>query len=362
MKLLTQPIFDGYHGTTYVLASLAAILVAALLGVAYGRRLAGQGVTAQTVFQGGFRGWVLLGSFIGSCLVLQVISTRPERFSPELTSQLGLAMWGVIKALVAFMAGMAVPLSGGQARRYPALVAAVALVGVAFVQKTENFLYAPVYPEVKGGRLALDGTILQTTNVTCTPTALANALRRFGVATDERESARVLGTTRFGTTNDALALGVRRFGLHPYFVAARPETLRRANRPAIVTTFIGVYHSVALDGTLPDGRFQIIDPLVGRGKYDDKKLKKLLAKDTAVVISDRPARTVDVEAPAHVVRQVQHMLRREGLRPGTSGDYDEYTEDAVSVFQGRYGLAATGRVDEATWLLLTGPDQAPARR
>lgn len=58
------------------------------------------------------------------------------------------------------------------------------------------------------------------------------------------------------------------------------------------------------------------------------------------------------------VRSLQYLLRGYGITPGTaapgstiptSGNFDEATEKAVDVFQRRYGLPETGKVDEAVW-------------
>lgn len=341
----------------YFLLTLLTMALAAGLGYVYGRHLSQHGITGATIFRGA-RGWVFLVTFMALCGLLQVITAKPDLWSPEVSSRVELWGWGVIKLLVVFMAAMAFPLSRQDVRRSPVLVCAVSLLCVLLIQVAENYTFVPVFTQLKGPRLASDGSILQSSSVTCTPSVLANLLPVFGLSSSEKECARLLGTKRFGTTMTELMNGVRKFGLYGYYVSSAPYHLRRMNRPAVLSvtlTWINVLHSVALYKNLPDSKFLIIDPSVGKVEYTQEKLSKLLRDKKAVILCDRPIVRIDQESPRQLVENTQRILMQEKYLSTITGLYDEYTVQAVKAFQAHWQINPTGDVDDLTYLLLTGP-------
>ncbi|MFI9763079.1 L,D-transpeptidase family protein [Streptomyces sp. NPDC051963] len=62
------------------------------------------------------------------------------------------------------------------------------------------------------------------------------------------------------------------------------------------------------------------------------------------------------------VRELQARLRQVAwLFDGPTGTYDDLTEQAVKGFQGKRGLARTGRTDEVTWQRLLGMTSEPGQ-
>ncbi|WP_329014146.1 L,D-transpeptidase family protein [Streptomyces sp. NBC_01601] len=62
------------------------------------------------------------------------------------------------------------------------------------------------------------------------------------------------------------------------------------------------------------------------------------------------------------VRELQARLRQvQWLYDGPTGEYDDLTEKAVSGFQGKRGLARTGRTDTVTWQRLLAMTHRPGR-
>lgn len=341
----------------YFLVTLLAMVLAAGLGYTYGKYLGQRGITVATVFQGA-RGWVFLVSFMALCGLMQVITAKPDLWSPEVSSRVELWGWGIIKLLVVVIGAMAFPLSKPRAQRHPLLIAGISLVCVLAVQTAENYIFVPVFTQLKEPRRGADGSILQSSNVTCTPSSLANLLPIFGLASNEKECARLLGTKRFGTTVTELISGARKFGLYGYYVSSSPDHLRRMNRPAVLTVipkWIKVLHSIALYKNLPDGKFLIIDPLQGQGKYTAQQLSQLLADKKAVIFCDRPLVRIDQESPGYLVERVQRILQQEKYLAGITGAFDEPTIQAVKAFQTHWQIYASGDMDDLTYLLLTGP-------
>src|SRR5438128_466763 len=117
----------------YFLLTLLAMALAAGLGYGYGLALSSRGLTTATVFQGA-RAWTFLVTFMVVCGLLQVITAKPDLWSPEVSSRVELWGWGIIKLLVVFMGGMSFPLSRQSTGRYPLLVSFVSLFCVLVVQ------------------------------------------------------------------------------------------------------------------------------------------------------------------------------------------------------------------------------------
>lgn len=333
----------------YYAISLGLLTLTAILGYGYGKSLAGRGVNVNTVFRGA-RGWAFLGTFIASCVVLQAVAIKPDLWSAELSSSVQLWIWGFIKVLVVFMAAMAAPLSGARAKRYVGVVSGLAFGCLLLIQAAENYLFMPYYLKLKQPRITADGTILQSSNISCTAAALANLLPLFGIQGSEKETARALRTTRFGTTTSDLLTGLKAFNLHGYYVSSSPEHLLRMNRPAIITTWIGVRHSVAVYRKMPDGKMMLIDPMVGKLRFLPKEVGNQIIDKKAVVLSDRP-----VPLPEAAMAEVQEILHWEKYLDRITGAYDPQTQQALKAFQSRYNVSPTGKMDELTYLLLTGP-------
>lgn len=348
------PVFLAWSDLGLTLALLVLVIP---LGWLYGRRLARQGLDLNSAFETGPRGWILLLGFLGVCLGIGMIYRMPSLFSPEVMGWLEPASWLTAKSGAVFLAAMAVPLGGSQRLQ----VLGVSVLGgfcVLALLGLQGWLLRPVSPSEIYVRQARDGSILQSTSVTCTAVALANALRLFGIEASEAETARILGTRDSGTTQLQLLKGVQAYGLSAHYVSVRPEHLVRMNRPAIVSIDLHVIlHSILVYGHDAKGNLLTIDPMAGKGKLTPQQYLGKLKTSEGVVLTDRPLPDVHPESPRFLIEQVQGILHREGYLKDVNGQFDFAMVEALKAFQAHWQLPARGVMDAQTWLLLTGPDQ-----
>lgn len=323
---------------------LTAVFVVAVLplGRLYGRRLAAAGLNLNTAFETGARAWVMLLGFLALCGLLGLVYRLPQLLSPLQLAILEPASWLVAKSAAVFLAAMALELGQGRSREV-GIAIALATCCVLGVLGVEGWMMRPVDPAKIFARRARDGSILQSTDVTCTAAALANAVRLYGIETTEADSARALGTRASGTNQLQLMRGVAVYGLQAHYVDVSPERLVRMNRPAIVSIDLGVVlHSILVYGHDLRGNLLVIDPMSGQGKMTPARYRQLLAIQRGVVLTREP-------------------LPQGAAAEAVLAEGDSKGPDALRAFQQRWQLPADGRLDETTWLLLTGPQQPQLR-
>lgn len=141
-----------------------------------------------------------------------------------------------------------------------------------------------------------DGVCRQTTSATCSPAAAATILRLYGLQTKEAEMSRLCLTTIDGTSMRGLYRGLilttRQKGLVVSPLSCTIDDLPR-HTPAVLSVGLqtgakadprftskwgwapGVTHSVVLIRVLPDGRYDIGDPSVGRETWDRLAIETL---------------------------------------------------------------------------------------
>ncbi|HEY9839495.1 MAG: peptidoglycan-binding protein [Candidatus Sericytochromatia bacterium] len=346
------PLFLAWSDLLLTLLLLCAILP---LGWFYGRRLARRGLDMNTAFEKGPRAWIVLLGFLGLCVMIGVIYRLPHAFSPGLLAILEPASWLAAKSGAVFLAAMAVPLGQGRRRA----VMAAGLLGsfcVLAVIGLQGWFVRPISQKEIFVRIGSDGSILQSTGVTCTAAAFANALRLFGIEASEAESARVLGTRDSGTTDRQLLSGAHYYGLFAHYVSVRPQHVVRMNRPALVSFDLKVIlHSILVYGHDAKGNLLIVDPISGKGKLTPKQYAGKLKINDGVVLTDRPVPELTPDSPKFLIHRVQTILQTEGYLASVSDTYDGAMTEAVKAFQSHWQLPASGRIDDQTWLLLTGP-------
>lgn len=137
----------------------------------------------------------------------------------------------------------------------------------------------------------------QTTRATCSAASAATLLSMHGIPATEGEMARLCLTTDAGTQLLGLYRGLRikTDGTGGKVVPFRGdlETLRQANRPAILTVGVdywqpadpryvadwgwvrGMFHTVVFLGFTDDGKVEIGDPGVGRERWDERGIQDL---------------------------------------------------------------------------------------
>lgn len=342
---------------------LTFILLALLipLGHLYGKRLANRGLDLDTAFATGPRAWIVLLGFLGICVIMGVVYRFPYLLTPAQLSVLEPGSWLAAKSGAVFLAAMALPLGGAQ-RQKVLTAAGLGAFCVLAVLGLQGWFLRPISPSEIRVRQARDGSILQSTSVTCSAAAFANALRLFGIEASERESARLLGTRDSGTSQGQLLNGASHYGLFAYYVSVRPEHLVRMNQPAIVSIKLGmILHSILIYGHDAKGNLLTLDPMSGKGKHSPARLLDQLSVQEGVVLTDQPVPQVEPDAPGYLITRAQQILKREGYLTSISHTYDADMISAVEAFQQRWNLPINGRrINAQTWLLLTGPE-APQR-
>lgn len=341
----------------WIVSSLAAVVVAPVAFL-YGQKLKKAGFDVDTAFQKGPRGWVVLFGFILLMAALMICTRYPRLLHPAIMVYFEPMTWVMVQMAMLFMGMLAFPLSHAKPKAYPWTLLVLAFVGMGGVQQLQHYFNRPVDPKSIRVRIGSDGAILQSTNVTCTAAALANALRLFQIQSSEKECARVLRTRDSGTTDIQLLHGVRQFGIYGYYVPITPLYMLRLNRPAIISiNLLVIWHSVLVYGHDAKGNFKVIDPAAGVGVYTPEKYQKKLVQNEGVVLTDQPVPNITPESPAHLLLPLQEILKQEKYLATVNGLYDDAMHSAVKAFQTQFKLKPTGVIDEFTYLLLTGPQQ-----
>lgn len=349
------PLFIAWFDLALTALMLAVVIP---LGMLYGKRLAARGLNLNTAFEKGPRAWIVIFGFLALCGLIGLTYRLPHLLTPAALGLLEPGSWLVARAGAVFLAAMAAPLAGGSGGRQVRQAALLGAVCVIAVTGLQGWFLRPIAQKQIWARHARDGSILQSTSVTCTAAAFANALRQFGIEASEAESARVLGTRDSGTSQAQLINGARHYGLFAHYVSVRPEHVARMNRPAIVSVDLRVImHSILVYGHDPKGNLLVVDPISGKGKLSPQRYLDQLKVREGVVLTDRPLPEVNADSPAFLIRRAQAVLVAEGYLKQANGVYDAAMSAAVSTFQRHWQLPVSGHIDDTTWLLLTGPSE-----
>ncbi|MBT9547467.1 MAG: peptidoglycan-binding protein [Candidatus Sericytochromatia bacterium] len=353
--LMIGPIFLQIQDLWLTLLTLALVFP---LGRKYGHTLAKQGLNLDTAFQTGLRKWGFLFGFLTVCGLIAAIYKFPHLLNPWVLGVLEPAAWLAAKGGALFLAGMAGPLGKNAKKAEVIALYSLACFSTLGVQGLQGYFLRPISQSSLFERISSDGSILQSTNVSCTAAAFANALRLFEIEATEKEVARILGTRDSGTSQIQLLNGLRKYGLFGHYVSVLPEHLARMQRPAMVSVDLFVItHSILTYGSDTKGNILIIDPVSGKGKLTADQFRKKLKETQGVVLTDRPLPTVDAESPRFLQKQVQEILLHEKYLKERPSNWDNSTRAALKAFQIQWKIPATGQVDDLTWLLLTGPKQ-----
>lgn len=252
------------------------------LGYVYGRKMRFQGKYLDSAYAG-WRSWLILGLFLLAMLLLMLAMRLPYAFPIVIGAYMEPLGWGLIQGTIAFLAASALPLSNQ--RRQAMLFIWVGLFAVALIQAAELWVNQPFPQDKLFERRAEDGSILQSSNVTCTAAALANALEGFDYDSSEKEVARILGTRRSGSTDDQVLKGIAAFGLKSRVVPVSAQQLGALDKPVMITVDLhGLRHSVVITGNDAKGNLRGIDPTAGRVVYTPQRLDKLLISQRGIQI------------------------------------------------------------------------------
>lgn len=340
----------------------ACVLGAWLLGQRYGARLAQQGLSLENVLSTGRRPWLFLVSFLSLCGgVAAVYKLPPGYLHPYWLGVFEPLSWALTKSAPVFLMAMAFGLKPqGKKQRQElktlALLTGVALVGIQAVQSP---FVRPIDPKTIQVRKAKDGSVLQSTNVTCTAATLANGLAFYGIETTEAESASRLGTRRSGTALHQVLSGVSHYGMVATAVQATPDQLIRLRRPTVVSVWLmgDILHSILVYGGDAHGNLFIIDPMSGKATYSQKHYLKQAARSYQLVLTPEEVPEIGPHSSKQQLREVQLALHEQGFSTPQDGLWSTELSLAIRQFQRQQGLPEQGRLDPLSWLVLTGPRQ-----
>lgn len=115
-------------------------------------------------------------------------------------------------------------------------------------------------------RVAPDGFLLQSTGYSCSPTAMANLMRLYGVPSTEGEMAMAMEMQLTGSGQEEIARGFASQGWEYYDTMTTFPELLANNRPCLVTVRLPEYHMILHSCALlaiTDTLVQFADPLRG---------------------------------------------------------------------------------------------------
>lgn len=317
-----------------MIIEIILFVFAFLFGYLYGKSLKNKNIDVDNIFVDFKRKTIFLGLLIFIFLFLVFITKFSYLFPTDIVLFMNNGFGKVLIMSILFLAGVSIPLSTNKPKHYSPIIISFALFCIVFVKYIESYIFYPVYKEITFTKIAKDGSILQTTNDTCTAASLANVLKTFKINSTEKECARILGTNRFGTSHAQLLKGLNKFGLTGYEISSSPENINRVNKVMIVSIwFTGIRHSIVIYGKDDKGNLLAINPINGKETYSQASLKKIIADDLAIVILEKPIINIDENSPEIFIRQIQQVLKKEKYLSLVNGQYDFDTINSIKSFQ-----------------------------
>lgn len=262
-------------------------LLALPLGLVMGRRLAEQGVELEH-WLSGWRGLAILGAFMAAMVSLMLTLRFPYILPIYVVALLEFLSWALVQALVLFLAALSWQMQPQQRQRI--LVSFIAVLAWVGVESARAWVNQPYPSDKLFARVARDGSILQSSGVTCVAASLANVMHGLGRPITEQEAAEVLGTRRSGTSDYQILKALNHYDLDFRLVSVSPETLKTLPKPIFISIdLFGINHSVIIDGVDDEGNLLGVDPTVGRVVYTPARMAKLLNSPRGIqVVQGRP--------------------------------------------------------------------------
>ncbi|MGF1495779.1 MAG: cysteine peptidase family C39 domain-containing protein, partial [Elainellaceae cyanobacterium] len=265
--------------------------------------------------------------------------------------------WSLMRIMLLGICGVAITVSWYTARRQVMAVVLVGILGLAAFVGAERYLLSPIHGSLTDN-LQESGVFRQTSDSSCAPAALATLLRVWDISTTESQVAELAQTSRMGTSMPQLIVAAQSFGMDGHELSPSLATLRRINRPGILSVWLKngnrkLPHAVALLGADSQTYF-IADPAHGQiFALSPQELAEIWRQEYVPIF--RPDEL-------YITRQeTVHSLRSLGYLPHSqTADSDapvssEAIAKAISQLQEDHGLWATGTLDDETRLILTGP-------
>jgi predicted double-glycine peptidase len=326
---------------------IITLLVGALcwmLGLRVGRVMLRQGATANDLFVG--NKWIVipvLVLYIG--LVVLAVNLPQWQGLPLNWRVYGMQVsWTLIRVFLLGVCGVGYAICWKTARNQIGYLLIVAVLGVSCFAGVEGYFLAPIHGQL-ANNLKPNGVYRQSGDSSCAPAALATLFQRWQRPdVTESVAAKQAGTSRVGTSMAQVLGAVHQLNMDGVELSPTWEQMRQINRPGIlgVWQFSGsrkLAHAVALMAMTDDSAI-VADP--ARGKYIALKrpeFEKMWRNEYLPVY-----RSTDDELS--ITKAISYLKQR-GYKTGD-------TVAAIRAFQTDMGVAATGKLDRQTVLLLTG--------
>lgn len=249
--------------------SVLTMIVAALLGVVYGRRLHARGLSLRVRVR--IRDLPLIPLsivvLVGSLYLTNYLGNRPHLFwyiPTPIEYRLTPALWALklIMVIFAFTSVVTVAvLFESKGRR---TLIAISVITAFSVEGLARYAHRPTLPPLV--ERTRDGGVLQTSPATCAPAACATIAIHFGHQITEAEMAGIFNTTADGTTPSQIIYGMRSLGfeVHKKYSPARdPNDI---TPPAVLMVAYGAQpdgHAIVYMGP-SGGAYEIWNPQFGR--------------------------------------------------------------------------------------------------
>jgi predicted double-glycine peptidase len=315
-----------------------------MLGLRLGRLMLRRGATANDVFVG--NKWIVapvLALYVG--LVVIALNLPQWQALPLAWRVSGMQVsWTLIRVSLLGACGVGYAICWKTARNQIGYLLLIGALGLGCFTGVEAYFLSPIHVQLSN-TLRPNGVYRQSGDSSCAPAALATLLQRWNMPqVTESIAAKYAGTSRMGTSMAQLLQAVQQLNLDGVELSVTWEQLRQINRPGIlgVWQFSGgrkLPHAVALMAMTPD-RAIVADP--ARGKYIALKrpeFEQMWRREYLPVY--RP------EDDELTITQAIALLKQRRYPT-------ENAVAAIRAFQTDMGVAATGKLDRQTVLLLTG--------
>lgn len=329
-----------------ILTLLLGVL-AIMAGVRWGRLLIRRGATANNFFTGkNIESIAFLGLYI--LLLLLALYLPQLQVLPLEWRVSGMRVtWSIMRVLLIGFCGAAFWVSYKTDRRQIIAVILLGMVGLGGFTTAEAYFLSPIYPHLRD-HLMPNGVYRQTSNSSCAPAALATILRRWNLEAPESKVAQLAGTSRLGTSMPQLIVAAQALGMDGVELSPTWEQMRQMNRPGVLATWLYSRsgrdpHAVGLVAMSAE-TVTIADPAFGKlYELSRSNFDRIWRKEYVPIFRPEELQLTLSEAATY--------LRRLGYL-----DINSNTDIPLALrrFQKGQGLSATGRLDPATTLLLTG--------
>lgn len=256
---------------------LLVTVLSIFIGTWHGKKLRSQGITGENYYQrnqmtrmGLLRLFLVAGIAVGLFFFLDRCTMALHLLSPYFTQFSVVAL----RSLLCFLYAFQWRIWEDKTRLWRS--GAIVLIAILVFVVVEGLILFPAHFLI-GRQVHPSGVVIQSTNVTCCPTALTNIMRLYGVNIWEKDTVLAMKVGLTGTTDTEAAEGAKLLGF-PYAEPIRPtlERMIAEDLPLIVSIdSSGDPHAVAVFG-ISSFSVVIADPHVGLVQYTHSDFKRIM--------------------------------------------------------------------------------------